>query len=217
MASTLKTEGVLERICQYGVIPVLVPEDTDHVRRLGIALRTGGLPVAEVTFRTAAAVDALRMLTLNPDMLVGAGSVITPEQVDVAYHAGARYIVSPGFTEAVVERCRRLGLPVIPGVATATDIIAAIECGITLVKFFPAEESGGLNMLRVLHEPFPGVRFIPTGGINSANAGKYLSQPFVAAVGGSWMIKPEHIRNAAFETITSLTAEAIQVVAKART
>jgi 2-dehydro-3-deoxyphosphogluconate aldolase/(4S)-4-hydroxy-2-oxoglutarate aldolase len=217
MASTLKTEGVLERICQYGVIPVLVPEDTDHVRRLGIAMRAGGLPVAEVTFRTEAAVDALRMLTLNPDMLVGAGTVITPEQVDIAYHAGARYIVSPGFTTAVVERCRRLGLPFIPGVATATDIIAAIECGITLVKFFPAEESGGLNMLRVLHGPFPHIRFIPTGGINPANAGKYLSQPFVAAVGGSWMVKPEHIRNADFETITSLAAEAIQTVAKART
>jgi 2-dehydro-3-deoxyphosphogluconate aldolase/(4S)-4-hydroxy-2-oxoglutarate aldolase len=217
MASTLKIEGVLERICQYGVIPVLVPEDTDHVRRVGIALRAGGLPVAEVTFRTEAAVDALRMLTLNPDMLVGAGTVITPEQVDIAYEAGARYIVTPGFTAAVIERCRRLGLPVIPGVATATDIIFAVDCGIRLVKFFPAESAGGLNMLRALHGPFPRVRFIPTGGISAGNAGKDLSQPFVAAVGGSWMVKPEHIRNADFETVTSLAAEAIQTVAKART
>ncbi len=216
MAGTLTTNGVLEGICHYGVIPVLIPEDLQRVRRLGIALRAGGLPVIEIAFRTDSAVEALRMLTLNPQMLVGAGTVLTAEQVDLAYHAGARFIVTPGFTTAVIERCQRLGMPVIPGAANATDIIAALDHGIRLLKFFPAEAAGGIRVLRSLQGPFPDVRFIPTGGIDASNAGSYLSQPFVAAVGGSWTVASEHVRHGDFGTITSLAAEAIQIVRQAR-
>jgi 2-dehydro-3-deoxyphosphogluconate aldolase/(4S)-4-hydroxy-2-oxoglutarate aldolase len=216
MAGTLKTQSALERICQYGVIPVVVADDPDQVRPLGIALCAGGLPVAEVTFRTERAVDALRMLTLNPQMIVGAGTVLEPAQVDLAYEAGARFVVTPGFSAAVIERCRRLELPVIPGVATATDIISALGCGIRLMKFFPAEDSGGVKMLRALHAPFPHVRFIPTGGINAANAGAYLAEPCVAAVGGSWMVAAERVRAGDFDAITALAGEAVRIASEAR-
>ena len=207
---------VLGLLCARGVIPVIVAEEVDAVRPLGDALKDGGLPVAEVTFRTAAAVEALRLLARDGDLLVGAGTIVRPEQVDLAHAAGARFVVTPGFSARVVDRCRELGLPVIPGVATATEVIAALDHGIELVKFFPAEASGGVAMVRALQGPFPEVRFIPTGGIDAANAAEYLAVPSVVAVGGSWMVASALLRGRDFAGIAKLAAEAVQIAAQAR-
>jgi 2-dehydro-3-deoxyphosphogluconate aldolase/(4S)-4-hydroxy-2-oxoglutarate aldolase len=196
-------------------VPVVVLDAPDRARPLGDALKAGGLPVAEVTFRTPAALEALRVLAGETDLLVGAGTVVRAEQVDQAMEAGARFVVMPGFSRAVVRRCRELGMPVVPGVATATELIAALDEGLGLLKFFPAEASGGVSMLRALHAPFPGVRFIPTGGVTSANAPDYLSLPCVAAVGGSWMVAPQLVRDGEFDTVTQLSAEAVQLAAEA--
>jgi 2-dehydro-3-deoxyphosphogluconate aldolase / (4S)-4-hydroxy-2-oxoglutarate aldolase len=207
---------VLEQLCARGVVPVVVVDDLDVARSLGDALKAGGLPVAEVTFRTAAAADALRVLALDPDLLVGAGTVVRPEQVDLAASAGARFVVTPGFSTRVVARCRELDMPVIPGVATATEVIEALDHGCELLKFFPAETSGGLAMLRALHGPFPEVRFIPTGGIGRANAAEYLGLASVAAVGGSWMVAGELVRAGDFATVSKLAAESVRIAAEAR-
>lgn len=207
---------VLGLLCARGVIPVVVAEEMDVVRPLGDALKDGGLPVAEVTFRTAAAVEALRLLARDGDLLVGAGTIVRPEQVDFAHAAGARFIVTPGFSARVVDRCRELGLPVIPGIATATELIGALDHGIELVKFFPAEACGGVAMVSALRGPFPEVRFIPTGGINAANAAEYLAMPSVVAVGGSWMVASSLLNGRDFAGIAKLTAEAVQIAAQAR-
>jgi 2-dehydro-3-deoxyphosphogluconate aldolase/(4S)-4-hydroxy-2-oxoglutarate aldolase len=208
--------SVLGLLCARGVVPVIVADEIDAIRSLGDALKNGGLPVAEVTFRTAAAVEALRLLARDDDLLVGAGTIVRPEQVDFAHAAGARFVVTPGFSARVVDRCRELGLPIVPGVATATELMAALDHGIDLVKFFPAETSGGVAMVRALGGPFPEVRFIPTGGISPANAGEYLALRAVAAVGGSWMVTPELLRSRDFEGVVSLAAEAVQIAARAR-
>jgi 2-dehydro-3-deoxyphosphogluconate aldolase/(4S)-4-hydroxy-2-oxoglutarate aldolase len=205
---------VLELLCARRVVPVVVLDDLDQARPLGDALKAGGLAVAEVTFRTAVALEALRLLAADPDLLVGAGTVVRAEQVDQAMAAGARFVVMPGFSADVVRRCRELEMPVVPAVATPTELIAALDQGIQLLKFFPAEASGGLTMLRALHAPFPEVRFIPTGGVTSANAPAYLGLPYVAAVGGSWMVAPELVRTGDFEGVTRLSAEAVGIAAE---
>jgi 2-dehydro-3-deoxyphosphogluconate aldolase / (4S)-4-hydroxy-2-oxoglutarate aldolase len=211
----LSNDDVLELLCARGVIPVVVADDLSRVRPLGDALKAAGLPVAEVTFRTTAAVDALRLLAQDPDLLVGAGTVVAPEQVEVARDAGARFVVMPGFSARVVERCRAVGMPVIPGVATATEVIAALEHDVELLKFFPAEASGGVEAMRALHGPFPDVRFIPTGGVTSANAADYLGLPSVVAVGGSWMVAPALVRDGDFAAVSKLAAEAVAIAAGA--
>jgi 2-dehydro-3-deoxyphosphogluconate aldolase/(4S)-4-hydroxy-2-oxoglutarate aldolase len=211
------TEGdVLGLLCARGVIPVIVAEEVDTVRPLGDALKDGGLPVAEVTFRTAAAAEALRLLARDGDLLVGAGTIVRPEQVDLAHAAGARFVVTPGFSARVVDRCRELGLPVVPGVATATEVMAALDHGIELVKFFPAQASGGVAMVKALQGPFPEVRFIPTGGIDATNAAEYLTVQSVVAVGGSWMVASSLLRSRDFAGIAKLAAEAVAIVAQAR-
>ena len=207
---------VLELLCARGVVPVVIADGLDLLRPLGDALKNGGLPIAEMTFRTPTAVEALRLLALDPDLLVGAGTILRPEQVDLAHAAGARFIVTPGFSSRVVDRCRELGLPVVPGVTTATDLIAALDHGIELVKFFPAEASGGIATVRALHGPFPEVRFIPTGGISASNAADYLALRSVAAVGGSWMASRALLRSRDFAGITRLAAEAIELATQAR-
>jgi 2-dehydro-3-deoxyphosphogluconate aldolase / (4S)-4-hydroxy-2-oxoglutarate aldolase len=209
-------DGVLELLCAHGVVPVLVADELAGVSQLGEALRDGGLPLVEVTFRTPAAVEALRLLARDAGLLVGAGTVVRPEQVDAAHAAGARFVVTPGFSPRVVDRCRALALPVVPGIATATELIAAADHGIDLVKFFPAEAGGGVAMVRALHGPFPGVRFIPTGGIDATNAPGYLAVRAVAAVGGSWMVAPTLLRDRDFASITRLAAEAVQLAVRAR-
>ena len=157
------------------MIPVVVIDDPSRAAALGSALLLGGLPCAEVTLRTDTALESLRALAENPDLLVGAGTVLRPAQVEAALEAGARFIVSPGFSASVVGECQRSGVPVLPGVATATEIQAALEAGLEVVKFFPAEASGGLAALKALAAPFRGVRFVPTGGITADGLATYLA------------------------------------------
>jgi 2-dehydro-3-deoxyphosphogluconate aldolase/(4S)-4-hydroxy-2-oxoglutarate aldolase len=191
---------------------VFILDDAADAGPLAGALVAGGLPVAEVTFRTAAAPDAIRTMADRGDVLVGAGTVLTPAQVDQAVAAGARYVVSPGLSRAVVERCREHGVLPLPGAVTATEVQAALELGLTTVKFFPAGTSGGAAAIAALTGPFAGVRFIPTGGIGPADARSYLDLPAVAAVGGSWMVPRDVIRAGEFGAVQRLTADAVALV-----
>jgi 2-dehydro-3-deoxyphosphogluconate aldolase/(4S)-4-hydroxy-2-oxoglutarate aldolase len=216
MAGPLSEQHVFGLLCTGGVVPVVVAEDVDHVRPLASALKRAGLPVAEVTFRTEASIRALRVLAADGDLLVGAGTVIRREQVDIALDAGARFVVSPGFSPRVVERCREVGMPVIPGVSTASEVIAALDHGCELLKFFPAEANGGAATIGALYGPFPHVRFIPTGGVTVANTPVYLRLPSVVAVGGSWMVAPALLREGDFASVSRLAEEAVLVAAQAR-
>lgn len=193
----------------YRVIPAVVLDDVDRADDLGAALVAGGVPVAEVTFRTPHAVEVLRRLAGNADLLAGAGTVLTAEQVDQAHDAGARFVVSPGLSAPVVHRCRALGLPVIPGVSTASEIMRALDLGIDLVKFFPAEPSGGLPAIRALSAAFPQVRFVPTGGITAESAPAYLADPAVAAIGGSWMVPAALLDAGRWDEVAALCAAAV--------
>jgi 2-dehydro-3-deoxyphosphogluconate aldolase/(4S)-4-hydroxy-2-oxoglutarate aldolase len=209
-------EDVIGALGAGRLVPVVVLDDPALAGPLAEALVAGGLPCAEVTFRTPAAEAALAALAADPRLLVGAGTVVRPEQVDRAVLAGARFVVSPGFSAAVVRRCRQAGVPVIPGVATASEVQAAGEADLAVLKFFPAEPLGGLPMLRALAAPFPGVRFVPTGGIGVAQLGAYLGDPRVLAVGGSWMVAPELLATGAWEEVTRRTAEAVALAGGAR-
>jgi 2-dehydro-3-deoxyphosphogluconate aldolase/(4S)-4-hydroxy-2-oxoglutarate aldolase len=191
------------------LVPVVVLDDARDAAPLAGALVAGGLPVAEVTFRTPAAADAIRAMADRGDILLGAGTVLTPAQVDEAVAAGASYVVSPGLSRAVVERCHEHGILALPGAVTATEIQAALELGLDAVKFFPAGTSGGAPAIAALAGPFGGVRFIPTGGIGPANLHEYLAIDAVVAVGGSWMVPRERIRAGDFETVRQLTADAV--------
>lgn len=204
---------VLAAIEASRLVPVIVIEDAGAAPRLAEALVAGGLRVAEVTFRTAGAQAALAAIAADQRLLVGAGTVVRPEQVDQAVAAGARYIVSPGFSPAVVRRCQELGVPALPGVATATEIQTAVAAGVEVLKFFPAEPLGGVGMLKALAAPFPGVRFVPTGGIRAAQLADYLALPSVLAVGGSWMVAARLIEAGDWDEITRLTAEAVRLAA----
>jgi 2-dehydro-3-deoxyphosphogluconate aldolase/(4S)-4-hydroxy-2-oxoglutarate aldolase len=196
------------------ILPVVVLTSHIAADRLGDALVAGGLPVAEVTFRTPAALSALRALAGRSDMLVGAGTVLTAAQVDAAVQAGARFVVSPGLSAPLVQRCHHLGVPAIPGIATATELIAALDLGVDLVKFFPAEASGGVAAIRALAAPFPSVRFVPTGGIGPRQLPAYLAEPSVAAVGGSWMVAPELIASGNYAEMTRLAHAAVSAAAR---
>jgi len=196
------------------LVPVVVLDDAADADALAAALVAGGLPVAEVTFRTAAAQDSIRAMSARGDILVGAGTVLTVEQVDQAVAAGASYVVSPGLSRAVVERCREHGVLALPGAVTATEIQAALELGLTTVKFFPAGTSGGAAAIAALTAPFDGVTFVPTGGIGPKNLHEYLSIPSVVAVGGSWMVPRERVKAGDFAGITALTAEAVALVVR---
>jgi 2-dehydro-3-deoxyphosphogluconate aldolase/(4S)-4-hydroxy-2-oxoglutarate aldolase len=194
------------------IVPVVVLDDARDADALGAALVAGGLPVAEVTFRTAAAGDSIRALADRGDILVGAGTVLTAEQVDQAVAAGASYIVSPGLSRAVVERCREHGVFALPGAVTATEIQAALELGLTTVKFFPAGTSGGAPAIAAMAAPFGAVSFVPTGGIGPKNLQDYLSLPSVVAVGGSWMVPRDRVKAGDFEGIERLVADAVALV-----
>ncbi|NYJ00267.1 2-dehydro-3-deoxyphosphogluconate aldolase/(4S)-4-hydroxy-2-oxoglutarate aldolase [Nocardioides thalensis] len=193
----------------HRVVPVVVLHDAGSAGDLGAALASGGLPVAEVTFRTAAAPDALRTLAERGDLLVGAGTVLTPDQVDIAHDCGARFVVSPGLSADVVRRCQEIGMPVLPGTSTATEIMRALELGVGTVKFFPAEQCGGVGMLKALSAAFPDVRFVPTGGIAADSAAAYLDLPPVLAVGGSWMVPPDLVRQGRWDEVAALCAETV--------
>ena len=205
-------DAITRALATLRVIPVVVLEAASHAEALGAALKAGGLPCAEVTFRTPAAQEALRTMARDADLLVGAGTVLQPDQVDRALDAGARFIVTPGFSRRVVERCQARGVVVYPGVATPTEIQMALEIGIDIVKFFPAEASGGVDALKAIAAPFPMVRFIPTGGINATNLERYLGFESVLAVGGSWMVAPPLIASGNFDQITRLTRAAVDCV-----
>jgi len=191
------------------LVPVVVIDDAADADGLGEAIVAGGLPVAEVTFRTAAAEEAIRVLAARGDVLVGAGTVLTVAQVDQAVAAGASYVVSPGLSRAVVERCAEHGVLALPGAVTATEVQAALELGLTTVKFFPAGTSGGAPAIAALAAPFAGVGFVPTGGVGPANLHEYLAIPAVAAVGGSWMVPRDRIRAGDVDGITRLVADAV--------
>lgn len=208
---------IFERFEQIGIIPVVVLEDAKDALPLGKALMEGGLPAAEVTFRTAAAEESIRIMAENfPDMLVGAGTVLTTEQVDRAVGAGAKFIVSPGFDPEVVKYCLEKDIPVCPGTQTASEMMAALKLGLSHVKFFPAENAGGLKMIKAIGAALTSLRYMPTGGINAENVRDYLKDPKIFCCGGSWMVKGDMIRAGAFDTIKEKVAEAAAIVKEIR-
>lgn len=210
-------EAILERIGRAGLVPVVVIDDPGQAPALMGALIEGGLPVAEFTFRTEAAEAAIRAATeAYPDALIGAGSVLVPEQVDAALAAGAKFVVSPGLVESVVERTQEGGAVALPGTATASDLMRARSLGLEVVKFFPAEPSGGLEMIKAIAAPFPGMRFVPTGGVNTNNLESYLADPHILAVGGSWMVKPALVKDRDWAGITAAARQAVAAVRRAR-
>lgn len=207
---------VLSRLSESILVPVVVLDDAADADPLAQALVAGGLPVAEVTFRTAAAPEAIRRMSARGDLLVGAGTVLTTDQVDAAVAAGAQYVVSPGTSRAVVERCLEHGIAVLPGAVTATEIQAALELGLKTVKFFPAGTSGGAPAIAALSAPFVGVSFVPTGGVGTGNLGEYLALDAVAAVGGSWMVPKKLVSAGEFGQITELTSDAVSLARSLR-
>ncbi|MBR6403754.1 MAG: bifunctional 4-hydroxy-2-oxoglutarate aldolase/2-dehydro-3-deoxy-phosphogluconate aldolase [Eubacterium sp.] len=207
-----KTEEVFKRFSEIRIIPVVVLNDTKDALPLGKALMEGGLPAAEVTFRTEAAEESIRIMAENyPDMLVGAGTVITKEQVDKAVAAGAKFIVSPGFDPEIVQYCIDKDIPVCPGIQTPSELIQAVKMGLDHVKFFPAENAGGLNMINAVGAAFPGIKFMPTGGINTKNVVDYLKSDRIFCCGGSWMVKGDMIKEGAFDNIKALVSEAAAI------
>ncbi|MEM8782045.1 MAG: bifunctional 4-hydroxy-2-oxoglutarate aldolase/2-dehydro-3-deoxy-phosphogluconate aldolase [Planctomycetota bacterium] len=202
-----------DTIAKHRLLPVIALRDSADAAPLGEALLEGGLPVAEVTFRTDAAAASIDAMCRLGGLLVGAGTVVKPDQVDAAHDAGASFIVSPGTSPAVVERAQKLGLPIFPGVATPTDIQLALSLGLDTLKFFPAEAMGGVNTLKALAAPFPGVRFVPTGGIGLSNIDEYLSLPCVRACGGSWMVAPKLYAHGGFAEVVRVVRQAVTAVA----
>lgn len=195
------------------LVPVVKIEKAEDALLLGKALLNGGLPCAEITFRTTAAADAINSLSKNlPEMLVGAGTVLSVDQGKKAVDAGAKFIVAPGFNPKVVNWCLKQDIPIFPGVSTPTEIEMALDVGLTLLKYFPAEAMGGINMLKAISAPYGEVKFIPTGGLNAQNLGSYLHLPMVFACGGSWFVKSNLITAGNFEEITTLTKEAVSIV-----
>ncbi|MBP5210046.1 MAG: bifunctional 4-hydroxy-2-oxoglutarate aldolase/2-dehydro-3-deoxy-phosphogluconate aldolase [Clostridia bacterium] len=202
-----------KRIYDMGILPVIKISDPATALPLAKALIDGGLPAAEITFRTSCAAEAISAITAAyPEMLVGAGTVLTTEQVDRAVAAGASFIVSPGFNPRVVSWCLERGVPVIPGCSTPSDIEAAIELGLSTVKFFPAEAAGGLPMLKAMSAPYGKMLFMPTGGINADNLLSYLKFDKILACGGSFMVKEDLIASGDYATITALTRRAVKTM-----
>ena len=191
------------------LVPVVVIDNAKDAAPLASALVSGGLPVAEVTLRTSAALDAIRAIAKRGDVLVGAGTVTTAEQVVAAVEAGAQFIVSPGLSRSVVERSQAMGILVLPGAVTATEVMTAMELGLSAVKFFPAATSGGAAAIKALSAPFAGMTFIPTGGVGPENLHEYLKMSCVSAIGGSWMVPRDAIQNGEFENISALCVEAV--------
>ena len=204
---------ILEQFQKLGIIPVVVIDDAKDAVPLAKALCEGGLPVAEVTFRTDAAEEAIRLMSeAYPEMLVGAGTVLTTEQVDRAVAAGSKFIVSPGLNPKVVKYCQEKNVPITPGTARPTDIEMALELGLDVVKFFPAEQNGGLAMIKAMAAPYTKVKFMPTGGINAKNLKSYLDFDKIIACGGSWMVPKDLVAAGDFEAIKNLTREAVNTM-----
>lgn len=208
---------VIKKLESYGVVPVVAIENAGDSAALAEALIKGGLPCAEITFRTDAAEESIGVISKRyPQMTVAAGTVLSPEQAERAICAGASLIVSPGLNPAVVEYCLKKGYPVVPGTVTPTEIETAMSFGLEYVKFFPAEAAGGIKMIKAMSAPYSSVRFMPTGGINADNLSDYLSFEKVFACGGSWMVAKKLISAGEFDKIEELTREAVSTVKKIR-
>ena len=203
---------MIEKLAEMLVVPVVVLDDEKDAEKLADALVKGGLPCAEVTFRTAAAEESIRIMsTKYPDMLVGAGTVLTIEQVDKAVAAGAKFIVSPGFDPEIVDYCIEKEIPVLPGVVTPSEAIQAVKRGLEVVKFFPAEQYGGVATIKALAAPFTMLKFMPTGGVNVKNLKDYLGCSNIVCCGGSWMVKGDMIKAGEFDKIAEMTKEAVEL------
>lgn len=206
-----------EQFYDYAVVPVVVLDDAEDAAPLAEALVKGGLPCAEVTFRTEAAEESIRIMSEKyPEMLVGAGTVLTTEQVDRAVAAGAKFIVSPGFDPEIVDYCMEKNIPVFPGCVSPSEVAQAVKRGLKVVKFFPTEQAGGLAMLKAMAAPYTMLKFMPTGGINTKNLKEYLGFSKILCCGGSWMVKGDMIKNKEFDKITEMTREATELAAAAR-
>ncbi|MGY3689030.1 bifunctional 4-hydroxy-2-oxoglutarate aldolase/2-dehydro-3-deoxy-phosphogluconate aldolase [Vibrio coralliilyticus] len=202
-----------EQLQKLKVIPVIAIEDAKDIVPLGKVLADNGLPAAEITFRSDAAIEAIRLLRESqPEMLIGAGTVLNREQAIAAKEAGATFIVSPGFNPNTVKACQEIGIDIIPGVNNPSTIEAALEMGLTTLKFFPAEASGGVNMVKALLAPYSDVSLMPTGGINTNNIQDYLSIPRVLACGGTWMVDKKLVEEKSWDELARLTREAVQLV-----
>ena len=208
---------ITEQFYEYGVVPVVVLEDAKDALPLAEALTEGGLSCAEVTFRTAAAEESIRLMSVRyPDIFVGPGTVLTIGQVDRAVAAGAKFIVSPGFDPEIVDYCLEKKVPVFPGCITPSEVAQAVKRGLQVVKFFPAEQAGGVAMIKAMAAPYKMVKFMPTGGISAKNLKEYLGFDKILCCGGSWMVKGDMIRNGEFDQIRELTKEAVELAASIR-
>ena len=208
---------VVERCEKCGLVPVVVIENAEDAVPTARALLKGGIDTMEITFRTAAAADAIRAVAEQvPEMLVGAGTVLNTEQCRTALEAGARFIVSPGFDAETVDFCLEREVPILPGCVTPTEIMMALKKGLKLVKFFPANVYGGLKAMKALAAPFVGIRFLPTGGVNAENISEYITAPFIAAVGGSWVCTKGDISSHQFDKITALCQQARETIDAAK-
>lgn len=204
---------VAEQLAQVKIIPVIALDNAQDIVPLGKALAENGLPAAEITFRSDAAVEAIRLLReAQPDMLIGAGTVLNREQAQAAKDAGATFVVSPGFNPNTVRACQEIGIDIVPGVNNPTAVEAALEMGLTTLKFFPAEASGGINMLKSLLAPYTEVQFMPTGGVSPANVRDYLSLDRVYACGGTWMVDKKMIEAGRWDEIGRLAREAAELI-----
>ena len=204
---------LLQKVQEMGVVPVVVLNDAKDAAPLAKALCEGGLPCAEVTFRTDAAEESIRIMAEQfPEMLLGAGTVLTTEQVDRAVAAGAKFIVSPGFDPEIVDYCIEKGILILPGCITPSEIAQAVKRGLSVVKFFPAEQFGGVATIKALAAPYTSMKFMPTGGISAKNLPDYLGFKKIVACGGSWMVKGDMVAAGEFDKIKEMTAEAVQLV-----
>lgn len=208
---------LLQRVEEMGVVPVVVLNDAKDAAPLAKALCEGGLPCAEVTFRTEAAEESIRIIATEfPEMLIGAGTVLTTDQVDRAVAAGAKFIVSPGFDPEIVDYCLEKGILVLPGCITPSEVAQAVKRGLSVIKFFPAEQFGGVATIKALAAPYTNVRFMPTGGVSAKNLADYLGFKKIVACGGSWMVKGDMIVAGEFDKIKEMTAEAVALVKEIR-
>ena len=209
---TDQTKNVCTRIETARVLPILTLEHSESALPVATALLAGGLAVAEITFRTDSAAESIRIVREEiPEMLIGAGTVLSEKQVELAHLAGCQFILTPGFNPVVVEASLELGIPIFPGVNNPTDIESAMGLGLEAVKFFPAEASGGVSFLEAMSGPYPTMRFLPTGGISPENLARYLALPNVFACGGSWIVKSAFIRMSRYDEITRIGAEAVRL------
>ncbi|MSA00778.1 bifunctional 4-hydroxy-2-oxoglutarate aldolase/2-dehydro-3-deoxy-phosphogluconate aldolase [Lactonifactor sp. BIOML-A3] len=205
--------NLLQQIEKYKIVPVVKVERAGDTGRLCEALSTGGLPVAEITFRTPAAREAISAAVKEfPQMIVGAGTIVNVEQAKMAVDAGAQFLVSPGISHKVIEYALNQNIMIFPGACTPTEVMRIMEYGLSVAKFFPAQQYGGLSTIKALSAPFSDIRFMPTGGISAANVKEYLAFPKIAACGGSWMVRPELIAEGRYDEIRRLTEEAVGLV-----